>query len=99
MIDSILSTGCKAYHFGNAVDMRDVLRAVPSDVVVMGNIDPAGQFLSGTEQSVYEDTLALLKDCGEHQNFILSSGCDIPPLAPWDNIRAFFRAAKDYYKY
>lgn len=99
MIDSILSTGCKAYHFGNAVDMRDVLRAVPSDVVVMGNIDPAGQFLSGTEQSVYEDTLALLKDCGEYQNFILSSGCDIPPLAPWDNIRAFFRAAKDYYKY
>ena len=73
--------------------------AVPSDVVVMGNIDPAGQFLSGTEQSVYEDTLALLKDCGEYQNFILSSGCDIPPLAPWDNIRAFFRAAKDYYKY
>ncbi len=99
MIDSILSTGCKAYHFGNAIDMRDILKAVPSDVVVMGNIDPAGQFLGGTEESIYKETTALLNDCGKYPNFILSSGCDIPPLTPWKNIQAFFRAAKDYYKY
>ncbi len=29
MIDSILSLGASAYHFGNAVSMRDVLAHVP----------------------------------------------------------------------
>lgn len=97
MMEGILSTGCKAYHFGDAVDMRDVLKAVPSDTVVMGNISPAAQFLGGTPESVYEETQNLLRDCAKYPNFVLSSGCDIPPLAPFKNVESFFRAAKDYY--
>lgn len=96
MLDGILSTGCKALHFGNAVDMRDVMKNVPSDVVAMGNVDPAGVFLAGTEEQVKAETLALLNDLGDYPNFVLSSGCDIPPLTPWQNIRAFFKAAKEY---
>ena len=96
MLDGILSTGCKALHFGNAFDMRDVMKNVPSDVVAMGNVDPAGVFLAGTEEQVKAETLALLNDLGDYPNFVLSSGCDIPPLTPWQNIRAFFKAAKEY---
>ena len=48
MVDSILSTGAAAYHFGNAVDMKDMLDKFPKDVVVMGNIDPAGVLQMGT---------------------------------------------------
>lgn len=47
---------------------------------------------------VYDVTSALLRDCGKYPNFVLSSGCDIPPRTPWKNIDAFFRAAKDYYR-
>lgn len=98
MLDGIVGTGCKAYHFGNAIDMRDLMPHMPSDCIAMGNIDPAGEFLNGTEQSVYDVTSALLRDCGKYPNFVLSSGCDIPPRTPWKNIDAFFRAAKDYYR-
>ena len=56
MIPEILSTGCMAYHFGNAVDMRDILPQIPADTVCMGNIDPAGQFRNGTPQSIREVT-------------------------------------------
>ncbi|MDE6274465.1 MAG: uroporphyrinogen decarboxylase family protein [Clostridiales bacterium] len=96
MMEGIVSTGCKAFHFGNAVDMRDVMKAIPADVIAMGNVDPAGVFLAGTEEKVAEETTALLNDCGKYSNFVLSSGCDIPPLTPWANIRAFFRAAEEY---
>lgn len=96
MMDGILSTGCKMFHFGNAVDMRDVMKAIPADIVAMGNIDPAGVFLAGTEKTVTEETLSLLNDCGKYPNFVLSSGCDIPPLTPWRNIRAFFRASAEF---
>ena len=43
MLDSILTTGAWAYHFGNAIDIKtDILDKVPSDVLVMGNVDPVG---------------------------------------------------------
>ena len=97
MLDSILSTGAAAYHFGNAVDMeRDILSRVPADTVVMGNIDPAGVLRMGTPERVREATLALLEKCAKYPNFVLSSGCDMPPLTPWENIDAFFEAVKQY---
>jgi len=98
MLDSILSTGCAAYHFGNAVDMEaDIIAQVPSDVTVMGNIDPAGVLRMGTPDSVKEATLSLLEKCSKYQNFILSSGCDIPPMTPWENLDAFFTASDEFY--
>lgn len=98
MLDGIVGTGCRIFHFGNAIDMRELMPKMPADLIAMGNVDPAGTFLNGSEQSVYEETAALLRDCGKYPNFVLSSGCDIPPRTPWKNIDAFFRAAKDYYQ-
>ena len=34
--------------------------------------------------------MELLEKCSSYPNFIISSGCDIPPLSSWDNIQAFF---------
>lgn len=95
-LPSILSIGAAAYHFGNAIDMLDVLQKVPDDTICMGNIDPAGEFRGGTPDSMREATLSLLKKCSGYKNFVLSSGCDIPPLSKWENIDAFFAAAQEY---
>ena len=98
MLDSILSTGAAVYHFGNAVDMeKDILEKVPADVVVMGNVDPAGVLRLGTPESIRTATTELLKKCSTYPNFVLSSGCDMPPKTPWENINAFFAAAEDFY--
>jgi uroporphyrinogen decarboxylase len=98
MLDSILSTGAAAYHFGNSVDMEeDIIKKVPADVLVMGNVDPAGVLRMGTPEKVREVTLSLLEKCSKYPNFLLSSGCDIPPMTPWENIKAFFAAFDEYY--
>ena len=100
MLDSILSTGAAAYHFGNAVDMeKDIIDKVSLDTVVMGNIDPAGTLRMGTVSDVKEETLNLLDRCSKYPNFVLSSGCDIPPMTPWENIDAFFAASDEFYKH
>lgn len=39
MVDTILSTGCRLYHFGNAISIEQMLKLMPKDVMVMGNID------------------------------------------------------------
>lgn len=90
MIDSILDTGAAACHFGNAIDMTRMLPLIPEDILVMGNIDPAGQFRNGTPESIREATLELMRACGGYRNFLISSGCDIPPMSKWENIDAFF---------
>ena len=97
-IDSILSTGSDAYHFGNAIDMEEMLAHIPEDVIAMGNIDPAGVLRNGTPEKVKQATAALLQACGGHKNFVISSGCDIPPATPWENIDAFFEAVQKFYK-
>ncbi len=97
MIDSILEVGAAAYHFGNAIQMSEMLAHIPADTVVFGNVDPAGQLRDGTPQSVKQATLDILNACGHHSNFIISSGCDIPPGAKWENIDAFFETVREFY--
>ena len=97
MAESILRTGAGAYHFGNAVKMKDMLDKMPKDVVVMGNVDPAGQLRNGTPESVKKATKDIMAECCEYDNFVISSGCDIPPATPWANIDAFFDAVKEFY--
>ena len=98
LLDTIYSIGASAYHFGNAVDLSDILSRTPDDIIVMGNIDPAGKFRQGTPESMRKAVLGLLEKCAPaHPNFIISSGCDIPPLSKWENIDAFFAAVREYY--
>ena len=94
MLDAIYQLGASAYHFGNAIDMEAVMKATPADILVMGNIDPAGQFASGTVDSITAATRELLDKCGAYPNFVPSSGCDIPAHAKWENIQAFFAAVE-----
>ena len=97
MTNSIIKTGASVLHFGNAVDIKAILDKVPDNIPVLGNVDPAAQFRNGTPESVRKTTLDLLKSCGSYRNFIISSGCDIPPSSPWNNIEAFFNAVREYY--
>lgn len=99
MIDSILRVGADAYHFGNSISMLEMLEKVPADTIVMGNIDPVSQFKNGTPESMRQAVLDLMSECNEkYPNFIISSGCDIPPAANWDNIDAYFKAIDEFYQ-
>ena len=98
MTESILSTGADAYHFGNSIDMTDMMAKMPADVPVMGNVDPAGVLRQGNPDTVREATLAVMEKCCTYPNFVISSGCDIPPATPWENIEAFFEVVEKYYK-
>ena len=97
MIDSILRTGALAYHFGNAIDMKEMMTKIPPNIVAMGNVDPSAQFRNGTPDSIKAETKRIMEECCSYNNFIISSGCDIPPLSPWENIDAYFEAIDEYY--
>lgn len=96
-MDSILSIGAAMVHFGNAIDMAEAMPLIPENVLAGGNVDPSTQFKNGTPESMKEETKAIMEKCCKYPNFVISSGCDIPPMANWDNVDAFFEAAKEFY--
>ena len=97
LLPKIKEIGARAYSFGNAIALEDALVAMPSDCMVMGNLDPAGVIKGGTPESVKTDTLTMLQACSAYSNFIPSSGCDIPPDAPLKNIAAFLDTVEGFY--
>lgn len=98
MIDSLLEIGCPIYHFGNAIDMKEMMEHIPENIIAMGNIDPAGVLRDGTVEDVKQAVQDLWNDCGQYDNFILSSGCDIPCSTPWENIECFVNTGNAYYE-
>ena len=95
-VEEILHSGCAAYHFGNAIDILDVLENVSEDVLVMGNIDPVEYFRNGTPDHMDEAIKELMEKTKDYKNFVISSGCDIPPMSKWDNIKQFFESVNTY---
>ncbi len=93
LIADLVETGARAFHFGNAIALPDVAGQIPADRLILGNIDPATQFAQGTPESIALAVHNLCEKMRTYPNFILSSGCDIPPRSPLVNIDAFFRAA------
>lgn len=97
LFKSILDIDADIYHFGNAIDIEDQLKQFPSNKIVMGNLSPTEVFRKGTKESIHKAVFELLHRCNHYPNFILSSGCDIPPLTPIENIDAFFDAVRDFF--
>lgn len=98
LVPSLLSTGAMGFHFGNAVDMTDILPQIPADKIAFGNIDPARVFKNGSAADVSAQTMDLLIKTAAYPNFVLSSGCDIPPGTPLENVTAFFNALEAFNK-
>ena len=96
-IDSIVNNGCRVFHFGNAINMADMMPLIPEDKIAMGNVDPSSKFRNGSVEDVKEATRSLMEKCSSYKNFVPSSGCDIPPMTPWENIQAFFTALNEFY--
>jgi len=94
--DAMLSTGANGYHFGNAIDMVEALEDCPKDKLILGNVDPVGVLKLLPAKEVKAFTTDLLNRTAGFNNFVLSSGCDMPPHVPAQNIAAFFEAVKEF---
>lgn len=94
--DAMIYTGADAFHFGNAIDMVETLKVCPKNKLIMGNVDPVGVMKMRTPIEIKAYLADLLERTSEHDNFVLSTGCDLPPHVPAENVEAFFEALIDF---
>lgn len=96
MMASFANLDADIFHLGNAVDIEKACRSLPKDKVVMGNVDPV-LFRTGTPEIVAEDTQRVFDLCGKYENFMISTGCDVPAASKWENIDTYFSKVTELY--
>ncbi len=89
--EAMVSTGAMGYHFGNKTDMAKALAESPSNTLIMGNIDPVSIMKNGTPEQISQTVFELFGIAKDYPNYVLSTGCDVPPGVPFENIDAFFQ--------
>jgi len=94
-LPKVLESGAMLYHFGAPMDIVAALEQVEGQAILAGNLDPTAIFHQGTPETVYAHTLALAQAVKAYPNFILSSGCDLPPGTPVRNLEAFYQAVRE----
>lgn len=97
IMNNIRELDVKAYSVGNAIDIEGALQGLQEKSMVIGNIDPAGVLRNGTPELIKKETKELMARCCRYKNFVISSGCDIPPATPLENLDAFFEAVDEFY--
>jgi uroporphyrinogen decarboxylase len=95
-LPKVLESGAEIYHFGAPMDLPAALKAVNGKVILGGNLDPTAVFYSGTPETVRTQATALLDAAQPYSKFFISSGCDLPPGTPVENIQAFLATVSAY---
>ena len=78
------------------IDMVKAASMLPDDIVLIGNVSPTRVLVDGTAEDVRKATTELLEAMRPHPNFILSTGCDLPPETPIENIKAFMTTGRNF---
>jgi uroporphyrinogen decarboxylase len=88
ILDDIASTGVDFLDIDYQVPAATALAHVAGRIALRGNLDPSADFRFGQADDVATKTRTLLHEA-RGQRWIMSSGCDIPPGTPAENIAAF----------
>ncbi len=96
LVPAMARTGVQGLSLDYHVDLAAAAQQVPPEVVLIGNLDPARVISRGTPEQVRNATVELLNQMVGRSNFVLSTGCDLPPDTPIENIRALIQAARSF---
>jgi len=94
IIPEIVKTGARGISFDNCMDLLVLEDEIPEDVYIIGNIDPVEIIELGSADDIISQTSDLVSMMGLKDNFVLSTGCAVPPSAPVENVRLFVETGR-----
>ncbi|HBG27388.1 MAG TPA: uroporphyrinogen decarboxylase (URO-D) [Phycisphaerales bacterium] len=99
LINGMVKSGVGAISIDSPETGFDIVKAleqVPQKVVVIGNVNPTKVMKDGTPEEVAKETKDLLEKTAKYPNFLLSTGCDLPPGTPLKNMQVFMETARKF---
>ncbi len=95
LLDAMAATGAQGLSLDAMVSLPDAAARLPSELVLIGNLDTVQVLGQKGPREVYRAASDLIAAMAPHRNFVLSSACDLPPETPHENIDALLQAARD----
>ena len=100
ILGDMVASGAGGLSLDNAIDLEEAKRQVGSQVLLIGNVNPAESMYRGTPETVREDVRNCLKKAHDSpKGFMLALGCELPIKTPPENVHALMAAARSYGKY
>lgn len=94
LIKDMCSSKAVGLSIDSDVDLKEVAKIIPDNIAIIGNIHPVNSMIFDTPEEVIKKVKKLKEEMKDYNNFILSTGCDIPVNAHLENIDAFMKGAR-----
>ena len=94
-LPQIIQTGVDAISIDQCMDLLLVEDQVPEDLFIMGNIDPSETMEQSDVETVEGEVRDQANVMGAVPNYVMSTGCALPPSTPLENVQAFIRTARE----
>jgi uroporphyrinogen decarboxylase len=93
--NSLIGTGAQVLSLDSSVSLRDARRALPSDIGIQGNLNPA--LLARADPDVVAaETNRLLLEMRGRNGYIFNLGHGVPPNAKLENIAALVETVRGF---
>jgi len=96
IVEVMIATGVQGLSLDSLVNLKEVAKKIPNDVLILGNIDPFKIMTQSTPPKVREVVKNLLSEMSGFSNFILATGCDLSRETPLENIATFLETGRNY---
>lgn len=96
-LEHFLKLDLHSISFDQIMDLSEVIKLVPKEVVVIGNIDPLDVLARGTVEEVAKETINLVIKMRKYRNFLLAFGCTCLNNTPSNNLKAVTNIGRIHY--
>ncbi len=94
-LDTFPELGIDGISLDQRVNLSRAKEIIGDRICIIGNVNPTN-ILENTEEEIKQESIECIQKAGQNGNFILSSGCGVPPNSPMCNIKAMVKASKEY---
>jgi len=96
LAEEMAATGAQGLSLDSVVDLAAVAKRIGPDCVLLGNIDPVRIMVNEKPEGVRAAVRQLCQHMAGIENFIVATGCDLPPETPIENIVALVDEARKH---
>ena len=93
-VEALRNADVRAFSCDYLVDLDTALINANNKMTMMGNINPAGNLLTGKKEEIYTEACERIKTA-KARSLILAPGCDMGAATPLENVKMLIKACKD----
>lgn len=88
IIDHMLKCDIDSISLDQIMDYKEVIKKIPSHIVLLGNLDPIELLQDGTPEEIRLETIKLLKHMRAYKNYMGAFGCNCQNETSIENLKS-----------